>query len=346
MDGIDAGIFDLSDKMKLVASLTYPIPKSTTDQLWEIVKNDDIDDPQIKQLNHDLGNLFAEAAVKVIEQAELKTSDIKAIGSHGQNISHHPNDPKPYSLQIADPEIIRAQTGITTVANFRAADIAAGGQGAPLSPLLHNIVAKKAGINRVMVNIGGIANVSFLGDQQQTIGFDTGPGNGLMDSWIKKHKQLDYDRNGEWAASGTVNKELLASMLADDYFQKPAPKSTGKEYFNLSWLEKFTVDHTPQNIQATLCELTAQSIINAIKNHWHDCEIIICGGGVHNKFLMQRLNHLSKNKVMPSNEIGIDPDYLEAQLFAWLAQQRINNIKLDTTAITGAKQPVLLGDVF
>lgn len=346
MDGIDAGIFNLTEQQQLITALTYPIPHKLRSQLATIIANDNIDDPNIQQIDLELGDCFAQAAKAVLQKANIDAKDVIAIGSHGQNISHHPNDPKPYSLQIGNAKIIAEQTRITTVANFRSADITAGGQGAPLAPLLHQCLARQKNTKRAIVNIGGIANVSFVSTEEPIIGFDTGPGNGLMDAWIYHLYEQGYDKNGQLAKQGKVDHDLLNAMLLDPYFKQPAPKSTGKEYFNLKWLKPFLTQQKAEDVQATLCELTALTIITAVEKHWSDCEIYICGGGVHNTFLLQRLSQLTKNKVSSSETINLNPDYLEAQLFAWLAKQRINNIKLDTTTITGAKEPVLLGDIF
>ncbi len=345
MDGIDVGLVEINDSIKFIDGLTYPFPESTKQQLWEIISVDNIHDPRIPMLDDELGELFTEAVMSLLQQCQLSAKDIIAIGSHGQNISHHPNDPTPYTLQIGNPQIIAAKTGITTVANFRVADVAAGGQGAPLAPLFHQHLLADETQVRTIVNIGGIANVSFLSAGKPVIGFDTGPGNGLMDAWIKQHHHQAYDKNGAWAATGDVDQHLLQQLLADPYFKKVYPKSTGKEYFNLKWLGKFLTTQSAVDVQATLLELTAQSIIQAVAQLSDTANLIICGGGVHNSALIQRLAKLTSNKVMSSSKVGVNPDYLEAMLFAWLAKCRLGNCKLDTRSITGAREKVLLGEV-
>lgn len=346
MDGIDAAVFDFTDGFKLIASHQHALPSHLTERLQNIISDDKRHDSRIEKVDQQLGHCFAEAVNHLLTQANLSSDQIIAIGSHGQNISHHPNDPEPYSLQIGNPQIIANLTHITTIANFRAADVAAGGQGAPLAPLLHQQVALKQGSKRAIVNIGGIANVSFVSKDEPVSGFDTGPGNGLMDAWIQHHHQQPYDSSGQWAATGQVDHALLDALLQDDYFKKASPKSTGKEYFNLGWLQSYLAQQKPQNIQATLCELTARSIIEAIENKWSECEIIVCGGGVHNTLLLERLSYLTNNSITTSDAINLSVDYLEAMLFAWLAKLRLENTLLNTSHITGANEPVLLGDTF
>ena len=346
MDGIDAAIFDFTDGYTLIARYQHPFPENLTTQLQAIMDKDNRYDPRIHELDQQLGHHFAEAALQLLKQAQIPAEKIIAIGSHGQNVSHHPNDVEPYSLQIGDPQIIADRTRITTVGNFRSADVAAGGQGAPLAPLLHHKIALKAGVKRAIVNIGGIANVSFVSDDEDITGFDTGPGNGLMDAWIQCHQQLNFDAAGQWGKTGQIDHALLSDLLQDDYFNKPSPKSTGKEYFNLRWLHSYIGQQKPQDVQATLCELTARSIIEAIEKKWPACEIIICGGGVHNTLLMERLAALTTNNIISSDALGFEADYLEAMLFAWLAKLRLENIALETRSITGANKKVLLGDVF
>jgi anhydro-N-acetylmuramic acid kinase len=346
MDGIDAAIFDFTDGYTLIASYQHALSDHITERLYDIINKDDHNDPRIKEVDQQLGRCFAKATNQLLQQAKIPASSIKAIGSHGQNISHHPNDIAPYSLQIGDPQIITDLTQITTVANFRTADVAAGGQGAPLAPLLHQQVALKSETKRAIINIGGIANVSFVSDNENVTGFDTGPGNGLMDAWVHLQQQQKFDHAGQWAATGQVDETLLSSLLNDDYFSKASPKSTGKEYFNLSWLQQYLDQQKPRDVQATLCALTARSIIDAIESKWPKCEIIICGGGGHNTYLMERMSALTKNPIVSSDSIGLNADYLEAMLFAWLAKLRLENTLVNTCHITGAKKPVLLGEIF
>jgi anhydro-N-acetylmuramic acid kinase len=347
MDGIDCALIDTTNGCQFIAGHCHPIPDDLKNTLWQLISADDITDPRIVIVNEQLGELFAEATKQLLQKTDFNVVHIKAIGSHGQNISHHPNDEKPHSLQIGNPQIIADRTGITTVADFRSADIAAGGQGAPLAPLFHNETLRSAEHNRAIVNIGGIANVTFLSRKDNSvIGFDTGPGNGLMDAWIHKNQQKDYDQDGQWAASGTVDQTLLTALLHDPYFRKVGPKSTGKEYFNLKWLHSFVQQQTAADIQASLLELTAQTIYNTIEQKWSEYQLILCGGGAHNSALVNRLQTLTNQPITTSEHYGFDADYLEAMLFAWLAKKRITNTKLDTRTITGATKPILLGRIF
>ena len=222
------------------------------------------------------------------------TYTIRAIGSHRQTIRHHPA--RQFTIQIGDPNIIAAETGVTTVADFRRRDVAHGGQGAPLVPAFHQHVFANKGTNRIIVNIGGIANITILPTNGKVFGFDTGPGNTLLDAWIEKHLQLTHDKNGDWAAQGNVHPDILNNLLNDPFFKIVPPKSTGREYFNLHWLEKYLPkDISAVDVQATLVELTACSIIDTISQHLTEGEILVCGGGVHNAFLMSRLKSLAKN---------------------------------------------------
>lgn len=344
MDGVDIGLFDFSNGFKLIAGKTYPYPDTLYQNLVKLVAKDDIHDPLVPELDQQLGQLYADYILQFINEHELKTKEIIAIGSHGQNISHHPNAKPAYTCQIGAGNVIAKKTGITTVTNFRIADVAAGGQGAPLAPLLHREIFSPH-TPCAVINIGGIANVSFITDKQVT-GFDTGPGNALMDAWINKHQQKTYDNNGGWAATGCVDEQLLQTLLTDDYFQKTGPKSTGKEYFNLTWLETFLEEQQPVNVQATLLELTAQTIANSIKNHAEISTVYICGGGVHNAQLLRRLKTLIKVNVDSTAALNIDPNFLEAMLFAWLAHQRLAEKKLSTQNITGAQHAVMLGEIF
>jgi anhydro-N-acetylmuramic acid kinase len=287
----------------------------------------------------------------LLAEAGCQPAEIIAIGSHGQTIRHIPEGEYRTSFQIGDPNLIAELTGITTVADFRRRDMAAGGQGAPLVPAFHNQVFRASGINRVILNIGGIANITILpGDEEDPVsGFDTGPGNGLMDAWIFKHQGKQFDLNGEWAASGRVRPDLMDQMLADPYFSQAAPKSTGKEYFHLDWLKK----HLPkkakaEDIQASLCELTAMTISQAIQQTAPATdEIYVCGGGAHNPHLIQRLNELHKPvNVTSTSELGLSPDWVEATCFAWLAKQTLHQQAANLPSVTGARHNVVLGGIY
>lgn len=349
MDAIDAALMTFAPTPTIVASLSGYYPLDLKKRVSALIASQDLEPTLLAEADVELGHLFADVVNQLLKQADIEPCDIVAIGSHGQTIHHRPNAPQPYSLQIGAPQIIADKTQITTVADFRTADIMAGGQGAPLAPLFHREFMQSTLQNRAIVNIGGIANVTLLPkDHSFILGFDTGPGNGLLDAWIFEQRQMDYDKHGAWGATGTIDQLLLEKLLADPFFKQPPPKSTGKDYFHLDWLKSFITTQSAQDVQATLVELTARSITDAITTQkWPACEVFICGGGVHNTLLMQRLAALAPNHdIFSTQAIGIPPDWLEAMLFAWLAKLRLENMKVDTRAITGARQETLLGAIF
>ncbi len=357
-DGIDAVAVSLTENsMELLAQNTFEYPEKIREEVLLLsqpaVHNGEQRIDRMGHLDHALGDLFAEAALKIAQQAGLEMSQVKAIGSHGQTIRHRPQGKNRFSLQIADPNTIAYKTGALTVADFRRMDVAAGGQGAPLVPLFHQWLFGEKSINRVILNLGGIANLTWLPkDNGQVVGFDTGPANALIDLWIKKHQGHSHDENGDWAAGGFVHNELLKHMFADPFFMMPAPKSTGREYFDEQWIEqklKGADPASPQDVQATLVELTAKTIVSQIHKLPDVCdELLICGGGAHNEFLVSRIkHHLSKHtQVLPLEQSNIDTDYIEAATFAWLAKQRVDEHRLDYRTVTGSNKPVLLGNLF
>lgn len=356
VNSIDAVVVDLSTpQLQLIAIHEHPIPEAIRIETLRHMQPQANEMHTLYVLDHQFGHLFAQAALALLTQAELTAQQIRAIGSHGQTIRHYPFPPIPYTIQIGDPNIIAAQTGITTVADFRRRDIANGGQGAPLAPLFHAHLFSTTEENRAIVNIGGIANVTLLpkGIQQAQLGFDTGPGNGLLDSWIHLHLNQTYDKNGAWAAQGNVIPKLLTLLLSHPYFKQPAPKSTGRDHFHLTWLQQIIATAgyataNPVDIQSTLIELTAISITEAIQHLPLSVNrIILCGGGVHNSYLVHRIQALADPiPVHRTDEFGIPADWLEAELFAWLAQQAINQRPLDFTKITGASKPAILGGIY
>jgi anhydro-N-acetylmuramic acid kinase len=274
--------------------------------------------------------------------------DIRAIGSHGQNVWHQPGGDKPVTIQLGRGDLIARNTGTSVVNNFRSADVMAGGQGAPLAPLLHQHIFHSEQEDRAIVNLGGIANLTILPAKGAAKGFDCGPGNCLMDTWTRRHLQKDYDDRGRWAAKGEYDPGLLNRMLADPYFSLPPPKSTGLEYFNFKWLERMLGQAPPTaiNVQSTLAELCARGVALSLAEADLPDRLLVCGGGIHNDFLMDRIAALLAGVAVESTGMhGIDPDWVEGVLFAWLARERLNGRLLDTSNITGAKNPVLLGEV-
>ena len=293
MDGIDAALVEFGDaSLHIVRTGAFPYPATLREQLLGAISVPlDSPIPDVDELNLRTGACFRDAANTLLADAGIRSAEVTAIGSHGQTLRHQPDADPPYTLQIGDPGIIAAGTGITTVADFRSADIAEGGQGAPLVPLFHDWLFRSDDARRCVINIGGIANVTVLDQRQPTTGFDTGPGNTLLDAWIRRHRNVAFDRNGDWSADGAVRQDLLQRLLADPYFSMAPPKSTGFEYFNLRWLQAHGAgDFAPQDVQATLCALTAQTIADAISRTAAGTdEVLVCGGGVHNAALVRQL---------------------------------------------------------
>ena len=306
----------------------------------------------MKHLDRLLADHFARSAQSLLNRNGIDAGVVSAIGSHGQTVWHDPDSAEPETIQLGDPARIAAQTGITTVGDFRRADMEAGGQGAPLAPLLHHALFQQAPesgqTTRIVINLGGIANISVIESSGSISGFDTGPANCLMDGWIQARCKEPFDRGGRWAASGHASADLLECLLADPYFTKQPPKSTGVEYFNSAWLDSRLrqSDIDPADVQATLAELTAVSLANSILP-FTPGDVLVCGGGTHNEYLLQRLQaHLPDIPVASTTFLGLDPDWIEGILFAWLARERLAHRLQHTWSITGAKEPVLLGKIF
>lgn len=354
VDGIDAALIDFSQPQgKLLAAINYPVPADLQSQLLAFNTQSDHELDKMTSCDVLLGRLFASSVQSLLETTDYTTKDITAIGSHGQTIRHYPTGDTPTTLQIGDPNIIAELTGITTVADFRRRDMAAGGQGAPLVPAFHAEVFRDAQESRVILNLGGIANVTLLPtDMQQPItGFDTGPANCLLNDWIQYHQDLGFDEDGHWAASGQVQSSLLAAFLTDPYFSLQPPKTTGRDYFRLEWIQQYTEKSevtNPVDVQATLLELTAQSIANDIHRYAVDTNrLIICGGGVHNLKLLERLkNSLPEINLNSSADFGVDPDFVEATAFAWLARQTLTHKPGSLSSVTGARHARILGGIY
>ncbi|MBK8186813.1 MAG: anhydro-N-acetylmuramic acid kinase [Cellvibrio sp.] len=355
-DAIDVALISTHPKIELIASHSTPISTELRQQIHQLADPQKGSIDQLGHLDHQLGNAFANAVLELLSITHISPKLIIAIGSHGQTIRHRPSpSPHPFTIQIGDPNIIAEKTGITTVADFRRRDIAAGGQGAPLVPAFHRAVFSTEKIDRAIVNIGGMANITWLPQSElesEVIGFDTGPGNVLLDAWIYQHLQQGFDRNGAWATEGKLNKPLLDLLLSDDFFHRPPPKSTGREMFNLSWLqhrlESLNQMVAVVDVQRTLLELTAITIANSINqlSPTHK-EIFVCGGGVFNPLLMGRLEYLlAPNPVFSTAKLGIDPQWIEAMAFAWLAYRRMENKPGNICNVTGAKHPQILGALY
>jgi len=347
VDGIDAALVAIDNgTIQLVNTHDQDFSKTLGKDLQSIIQSQSTNLKQLSETDNLLALEFSQAVNKLIEKSQINRKDIIAIGSHGQTIFHQPDGKYKNTMQIGSAHIIAANTKLKVVSNFRNLDVAYGGQGAPLAPLIHQKLFYQDNKNTAVINLGGIANISFIGvDFPQPIGFDTGPANCLMDQWINKFKQLPFDDNGYWAKKGQLSKELLNNMLSDEYFTKPFPKSTGREYFNLNWIESYiekTPDFTEINIQTTLTHLTAISVCNAINNMPQSIDsIILMGGGAKNKYL----NCLIQDYSTIPTVIADDADWIEAILFAYLAYKRLNNEKIDLSAFTGSTHPILVGDI-
>jgi anhydro-N-acetylmuramic acid kinase len=351
LDGVDAVLADFEQgEPRLIASRAHAMPDDLRERLVAI-----IDQPARVDLDHlgtahrQLGVVCAEAVAALLSEAGHSAADIAAIGCHGQTVRHSPDGDLGFTLQIGDAATIATHTGIVTVSDFRSADIALGGQGAPLVPAFHR-AAFGAPTPRVIVNIGGIANISVLAADGSVTGFDTGPGNTLLDDWCRRHREQPFDRAGEWGRTGSVLKPLLATLLDDPYFAAPPPKSTGREYFNSGWLGEHLarLDQPPAagDVQATLTELTARSIAGAIAGRAPDAAVYVCGGGAGNLYLLERLGAaLPETTVSTTADLGIDPDWVEAAAFAWLAQARLQGEPGNVPRVTGAAREAVLGAV-
>lgn len=353
-DGIDAVLVDFSgDTPKTLGDISIAMPEATQAALHSISQTQ-ASHPlnNLYTLDTQLGQLYSDAVQKLLKETNTNAADVTAIGCHGQTIRHFPNATPAFTVQIGDPNIVAAKTGITTVADFRRRDLAFGGQGAPLAPLFHHAFMLSPDENRAVLNIGGFANISLLPKTGKVTGFDTGPGNVLMDVWMQSQQNKNFDDKGQYAASGTVNKNLLSRLLQHPFFALKPPKSTGRDDFNLDWLQSI-LQGCPETIksedvQATLAELTAFTIAQAIQDNQPDTEkLFICGGGANNDDLLSRIQeHLPNVSVRTTQALGIHPQLTEASLMAWLAKQTIERKPVDLRNITGSTQPSILGGVY
>ncbi len=353
LDGIDAVLVDFAvDPPRLIEAHTHPLSDALRQQLGALCQPGDNEIERMGRADIALGERFADAVQQLLRQTGIPTTEIHAIGSHGQTIRHRPD--AGFTLQIGDANRIARHTGITTVADFRRRDMAAGGQGAPLVPAFHAALFRSPDITRVVLNLGGMANITLLPahPEQPVSGYDTGPGNVLMDAWAQQHLGRPLDQNGAWAATGCVNKALLTRCLSDPYFHQAPPKSTGREHFNADWLAARLTESehspSPADVQASLCELTAVSVAEAIRQTGTDAaELLVCGGGTHNTYLLSRLSaHLDSMDVIPSTERGLAADWVEAVAFAWLARETLGARPGNLPAVTGASEAVVLGAVY
>lgn len=349
-DGIDAALvaFDEDGAPALLDSRTLPHSPQIKAEIESVVAQGNLNLADCMRLDQQLGDAFAKAALGII--GSRKASEIAAIGCHGQTVLHNPQ--QGYTVQLGNGAVIAERTGITTVTDFRAADMAAGGQGAPLAPAFHANVFAHSDLHRAVVNIGGIANITLLpaGDRGNVIGFDTGPGNTLLDLWCAQHTKQAYDVGGTLALSGEINQDLLERCLNDPYFDLPPPKSTGREYFNQTWLDRISARCDAlavQDMLATLAALTADSISDAIKQCLPDVDqVFVCGGGAHNRAILQRLAANLGCSVTSTSQLGVSPDDVESMAFAWLAWTTLEARAGNLPSVTGASKPKLLGCIW
>ena len=348
-DGIDVALVDFSHGMHLLRAATYPYAPELRADVLALAQGDDaVGLDQFGRLDVRLGEAFAIAALDLLRAAGTRMIAVRALGSHGQTVRHRPDGPHPFTLQLGDASVIAERTGMVTVADFRRADVAAGGQGAPLLPILHAALLARPGEARAVLNLGGVANLTLLDANGGVRGFDTGPANALLDAWCQRHCGAICDVDGALAARGNVDAALLAELLDDAYFALPAPKSTGREYFHLRWLDAHLAGRAlaVADVQTTLLALTAHSIAAALAAHAPDTHAVYaCGGGVHNPVLMRALAQALPCVLHSTADVGVDPDFVEAVAFAWLARERLAGRAGNLPGVTGARGPRVLGAV-
>lgn len=356
LDGIDAVLIEANgDGLRVESALCHPWPADTTSELHALCTPGDNEIDRMGVADNLVAREFAAATQALLTKAGLSPADIRAIGSHGQTIRHRPQ--LGFTLQIGNAALLAALTGIDVISDFRTADMALGGQGAPLVPAFHQALFAQPGALRVVLNLGGIANISVLpgaADGAGVYGFDTGPANTLLDGWYRRHHPQggDYDAGGQWGASGSLLPALLAQLLSHPYFAAPWPKSTGREMFTLDWLdgELAGQNHAPADVQRTLQALTSHSVarqLPALDKAHGQAELFVCGGGAHNDPLLVELTALLPHwRIASTATLGLAPDWVEGAAFAWLAKRFIHREPGNLPAVTGASRPTVLGALY
>lgn len=349
LDGLDFALIEQGEATKLLATHYEPMPAPLRQELLELCAPGPDELARAALAEHSWAKLASIGVEQLLDQADVLPNAVRAIGSHGQTVRHEPK--RGFTIQIANPALLTELTGITVVGDFRRRDVAAGGQGAPLVPAFHEAMFGDASRIRAVLNIGGFSNLSLLTPGTTTLGFDCGPGNVLLDAWIQRHLAQSFDKDGSWAASGTLHEPLLRSLLDDEFFAATGPKSTGRELFNLPWLDARLApfgDFAPQDVQATLLELSARSISSALLHSQPTTEeLLVCGGGAHNSALMNRLQELLPSIRVSSTALyGVHPDWIEAMAFAWLAHCCLEGIAANRPCVTGAKGLRVLGAIY
>jgi anhydro-N-acetylmuramic acid kinase len=351
MDAIDAALVDFEVKpLRVIATSATPWDAEIKARVAAAIdRADSVALDEIGELDVEIGRAFARAALDLLKRQGIGAGQVAAIGSHGQTLRHRPDLSAPFTWQIGDPNVLTEMTGISVVADFRRRDVAAGGQGAPLLPVFHDRVFRSEQEDRVIANLGGIANITILNRTATVTGFDTGPANRLLDAWIAAHQGQEYDAGGRWAATGSVDAALLAELLDEPYLRLAPPKSTGRELFNLNWLNAKLgkIPRRPCDIQATLQQYTAVTLADAVRRYAPGASIYVCGGGAHNAALLASLARLTApNRVASTAELGLDPDFVEAIAFAWFAKRTLEGLTSSAGSVTGAKGARILGGVY
>ena len=354
MDGVDAALVALGeDGITTVATHSAAIPDALKRELHALAQDPSVAALRFWNADAQLGAVFADAVLALLETAGVEAREVAAIGSHGQTVYHAPRAATPVTVQLGDPSIIAERTGITTVADFRRRDIAGGGEGAPLAPAFHRAVFSAPGVERGILNLGGIANLSVLpaDPHRPPLGFDTGPANTLLDAWVRSRFGIDMDRDSALAREGKVLPSLLDALLAEPYFDREPPKSTGRELFNPSWLESRLAAHPeagPHDVLRTLCELTVETATAAVERFApRTQELWLCGGGARNPLLATRLaERAAPRRVETTEGLGIHPDWVEAAAFAWLAMRALAGEAGNAPTVTGAEREAVLGGIY
>ncbi|MBM7062196.1 anhydro-N-acetylmuramic acid kinase [Pseudomonas sp. UL073] len=349
LDGLDIALIEQNLQPRLRASHYLPMPAQLRAELLQLCAPGPDELARAALAEQRWVELAASGIHTLLRDQQLNATAIRAIGSHGQTVRHEPA--RGFTVQIGNPALLAELTGITVVGDFRRRDVAAGGQGAPLVPAFHEALFDNDQQPRAVLNVGGFSNLSLIEPPQAVRGFDCGPGNVLLDAWIQRHQGVDFDRGGAWAASGLVQPALLQRLLGDPFFLGHGPKSTGRELFNLPWLEQHLQQLpslAPADVQATLLELTARSIVDALQAaQTHTAELLVCGGGAHNDRLMTRLAELLPAcRVASTASHGVPPDWVEAMAFAWLAHCCLEGIAGNRPSVTGARGPRILGAIY
>lgn len=350
LDGIDAVLADFSSSPpSLLRSFYLPYSQDLRMRLLELHQAGADELHRAAMLGNELSRNYADAVGRLLEGSGVAQEEVTAIGCHGQTVRHCPHAESAYTIQLFNPALLAELAGIAVVGDFRSRDIAAGGEGAPLVPAFHRVLFSHPEYHRIIVNIGGICNLTSLPAGEPVTGYDCGPGNVLMDAWCLHHKGEPYDENGKWAQSGAVIDVLLQRFLDLPFFSLPPPKSAGREQFNFAWLKNCLAgNEKPEDVQATLLELTVQSIVRSILEHFPDAaELYLCGGGARNEALVARLRLvMPEKKIELTDALGISADWLEAFAFAWLAQQAISGVPGNLPEVTGARGPRVLGAIY